>query len=86
MWQKFSNFFPHFDLYGRNIVVGIASRNGLDGLGIESQGREIFCDRPDRASCMYRVSGLSGAGGGGGGVNRLGPVAHHRPRLLSQGC
>jgi hypothetical protein len=85
MWQKFSNFFPHFYLYGRNIAVGIASRNGLGGLGIESQGRGIFCARPDRASCNgYRV--FPGLGVGGRVVNQPGPGADHQPRLLSQGC
>lgn len=54
MWQKFNNFFRHFDLYGWDIVVGIASRNGLDGLGIESQVREIFCARPDRGVLIGR--------------------------------
>jgi len=80
IWQKFSNFIRHIDLYGRDIVVGIVSRNGLDGLGIESQECEIFCAHPDRACCAL------GMGSFRGGVNRPGPGADHPPRLLSQGC
>lgn len=63
MWQKFSNFFRHFDLYGRDIEAGIASRNGLDGLGIEFQGCEIFCARPDRASCALGMGSSRGGEG-----------------------
>ena len=34
---------------GRNRSVGLATRYGLDGPGIESRwGGEIFCTRPDR--------------------------------------
>lgn len=67
IWQKFSNFIRHIDLYGRDIVVGIVSRNGLDGLGIESQECEIFCAHPDRACCAlgmgsFRGGGLTGRG------------------------
>jgi hypothetical protein len=71
MWQKFSNFFQHFDLYGRGIVVGIASHNGLDGLGIESQVRETLFSRPERASCAL---GIGSFRWGGGGVTGLGLV------------
>ena len=34
---------------GRDSSVGVATRYGLDGSGIESRwGVEIFCTRPDR--------------------------------------
>jgi hypothetical protein len=33
---------------GRDSVVGIATRYGLEDPGIESRRGEIFCSRPDR--------------------------------------
>ena len=33
---------------GRDSVIGLATRYGLDGPGIESWGTEVFCTRPDQ--------------------------------------
>ena len=62
---------------GRNSSVGIATRYGLDGPGIDSSyWGEIFRNRPDRSlgppSLLYRV-GKVAVGGGGGADNHLLP-------------
>jgi len=53
---------PNVDILCK-MVVGTATRYGLDGPGIESRGGEIFRTRPDRPrgpSCLlynvYRVN------------------------------
>jgi len=38
----------YFSKKGPGSVVGIATRYGLDGPGVESQWGEIFLIRPDR--------------------------------------
>ena len=61
-------------------AVGIASRYGLDGPGLELRRDEIFRTRPDRPLCPrsllyngYRVSFT--------GVKRLGCGVNHPPHL-----
>ena len=54
-------------LVGRDGVVGIATRYGLDGPGIESRWGEIFRTRPDQPwgppSLLYSRYRLSFSGG-----------------------
>ena len=65
---------------GRDSSVGIATRYGLDGPGIESRGGEIFHNRPDRSWGPtvllyngYRVFP---------GVKGPEPAADHPPHLV----
>jgi len=75
-----SNFIQGlFSICGGN-TVGVATRYGLDGLGIESRWGEIFRTRPDRPwgpPCFlyngYRVSFP--------GVKRPGRGVYHPPLL-----
>jgi hypothetical protein len=51
----------------RQNLEGVATRYGLDGLGIESQwGRQIFCTRPNRSwspsSLLYNGCRVTSAG------------------------
>ena len=63
---------------GRDISVGIATRYGLDGPGIEHLGGEIFRTRPDRPwgppSPLYNGYRVSFAG-----VKRPGRGVEHPP-------
>ena len=72
---------------GRNSSVGIATRYGLNGPGIESRGDEIFRTRPDRPWVPpvllyngYRVS-FPGVKRPGRGVNHTPPLP---PRLSKE--
>ena len=70
-----------FKLVGRDIAVGVATRYGLDGPGIESWWGKIFRTRPNRPWVLpnllcneYRVF-PGGYSGPGRGVDHLPPLS-----------
>jgi hypothetical protein len=47
LYMTISYIFSSFSKFGRNSLVGIVTRYGLEGPGIESRWNKIFHTRPD---------------------------------------